>query len=232
MKKPAKYKYPLRSRAAILEWLKARKPYFGHYEFYPLNWNVKAYGVNLDFDHLVKRFQEWASPDIAPGGKYHEAYLAYARKKHAQLRDDELWQWGTEEAWRSVENDDGRRMLWNDEGPQVDIEFGLEGRSGGHLVVRKYDGFTFGRGRERYEWEQYLDELTWKDLWYLYRMVVTWDADFTQEAARDEIEYQAAFQFFVNHVGDESWIDESKVFRSAAIDLGAPTEEEESDEKA
>jgi hypothetical protein len=192
-KPPEKYRAPLRQRAAIERYLLARTPRRGFW----FAFNVKAGAARLDFPTLLARHRasgyadEWAlsQPD----------YMAAVRELHASTREATLWEWGTEDACRSVEDSDAFTHLWD--GTDVHVKWGFAGRSGGWLVMAEYDGHNL-RDRSPNEMAAWVRVFDYPDLMTLYKFVVQCEADFTPEAAASEVEYQAAFNFFCNACQD------------------------------
>ncbi len=121
-----------------------------------------------------------------------------ARAKYAEV-EKWLWDWGIEDTRRHVD-DDTYQCLWD--GTELDVEYQFEGRSGGWLLMTKFNGMNLTR-IDRHDFETaLLDTLSYESLRNLYQLVVQNDHDFRPEAVIDEIEYQAAFNFFENACGD------------------------------
>jgi len=196
------YQYPLRSRKAIIEYLTSGFRYDrGYHERYSLSFDVKAYNVDLDFDHLWEKYSKEYMPDHWECGN-RLSYKKLAKEKYEEVKEN-LWDWGQEGAWRNVDDGDCYRMLWS--GTVFDTKFGLAGRSGGHLVVTEWNNYSLDGTSE--DFDRDLEEMGWEDLRNLYKMVCQWEVDFTSENASAEVEYQAAFTFFVNIV-DPEWYAE------------------------
>jgi hypothetical protein len=189
------YTYALKSRKAITEFLIDHENYYRSMSTCsPLAWNVKAYGVNLDFDHLVEvyrkseggdwlDFPEWAIP----------AELVYNEYK------DRLFDCAIESCRFTVQDSDAYTTLWS--GKSVDVEYNFTGRSGGYVIIEKHNGTDLTR-ISRDEFPDYLDRMDFADLLDLYKLVVQNDRDFRREAVESEVEYQAAFTLIENLCGD------------------------------
>jgi hypothetical protein len=169
---------------------------------FPLNYNVKAYGVDLSFNHLWDRYAKEHLPSdvLEEGGLTLERYKDVALNEYNCLDENTLWGWGQEEAYRSLEDCDTYRLLWDGTHPEA-VEFRLLGRCGGHLCIQSVNGYSLNVGADAlYNMLIDPEQIDMKRLRILYKLARQWEKDFTGEKASAEIEYQAAFQFFVNVV--------------------------------
>lgn len=208
---PAYYRAPLRSRAAIVAFLKDAangRPSYGLFTF-----NVKAYGVDLSFDNLAKRARECGelAKDASP------RYLAECRAEYEETGEGQLCEWAIEQARENVKDFDTNRMLWN--GDKAIAEWSFAGRSGGWLALESFEGMELGESAVR----RHGSDMLWDSiagssfpfLRRLYRFVVQCLHDFRREAVESEIEHQAAFALFVNLCTDVE-TDEQAAEREAA----------------
>jgi hypothetical protein len=105
IKRPAQYNAPLKSRKAIIAFLQGHTDYQRSMSTCsPLAWNVKDYGSDLSFDHLVEVFRKsgyYGDDDVWLDSP---EYLAAARENYEEVEDD-LWNWAIEECQEGVEKD-------------------------------------------------------------------------------------------------------------------------------
>ena len=174
MKKP--YSFPLRSRAAIVEFLTRRGRSY-HYQRYAFAWDVKTHTAR--FDGAALRVH---APELDPA--LDSAWDAYTDAAGGAL----FWEWCedaarnsgvTEGEWTSYPGDD-----------QGDWDFSFAGRSSGWIVLEKW------RGRDMRDLDpaELADPEEWpfEDLRAFYRGIVCADQDFTPAKAAAEIEWFAA----------------------------------------
>jgi hypothetical protein len=199
IKRPACYAAPLRSRKAIVAFLTEHTSYYRNLSTCsPLAWNVKDYRSDLSFDNLTKVWRE--SGEYGPDEVWldSEDYLKAAREKYDEVKDD-LWGWAIESARDHAKEDCGNRTLWD--GTELQVEYGFYGRSGGWLLMTRFEGWNLTR-YDRGDFEELLEDMPYGELRSLYQLVVQCDHDFRPEAVTAEIEHCAAFGFFVNICGD------------------------------
>jgi hypothetical protein len=198
MKNP--YRYPLRSRKDIIEYLTDNGGYHSfHQGNYALSFNVKADRVDFDWDNVWDKYHSEYLPEDAGD----DENVLYAFKVVAYLlwekHQESLWDWGLEDAQSGVFNDEGACMLWC--GKMSEVEWAFAGRSGGYLCPARFNGYDLEIGEE--EFEELLGEMEWPDLYDFYRLACQWGVDFTPQAASSEVEYLGAFNLFVNIVEPE-----------------------------
>ena len=208
-----KITYPHKTRQARVDYICRIGGYFNRDGRWPIEFNVAADRCDFDFEHIWEKY----SKEFVP-----EECKDLARQKYEECRDD-LWQWGLEEAVRSLHDDDGYRMLRD--GTELEVTLELQGRGGKHLVITKFEGRSLCRIEEdllRHDMMyQYLPSgegtsefptlrkgATWDwsahEVELLYKYVRQCESDFTPATARAEVEYQGAFQFFANIV-EPAW---------------------------
>lgn len=194
--KPAAYRTPLKSATSIKNYLLDYKnrPYQanswqgdGQYLFC---WNVKCGNVNLDFDNLLKIWLEscCGDHDLANNPEWIEK----AQKLYEEHQKN-LFDWGLEGARNSILDTDTFFMTW--EGKKLNVQYGFCGRSQGWFVIEKFNNC---RLRTPYDLDYWCDEHL-RDLYALIRIL---EHDITREKACEEVEYRAAFDFFVNICAD------------------------------
>ena len=196
-KTPEQYKAPLKSRTAILGFL-ADRSYYDRPFRYPLSWNVKVHSFSDEWSDIadvvrsnfVDYVDEW-TPEVAE----------VVKSAYEGLTDEDkstLYYWALESAQDSVRDDDGYRMLYNEE--KTVAEWLFLGRSGGHLCLSEFDGLNMS-GVD-------LEEIEFPTLRRLYRFVVQCDHDFRRDAVKEEMTQQYAFNFVQHHA--EKAYDEYK----------------------
>ena len=209
------YTYPHRSREKMAHYvaINCGEYWAGHHDgCFPLNYYVKADHVDLDFDHLWEKYAPEHMPaevkDVVKNPEFAAAYEMVARREYDRIEQNTLWEWGQEGAWNSVTDSDTFGSLWS--GGTYKCKFGLYGRSGGHLCVEEAVGFNLNKKPEDLYNELNDPEYTRiEDLRILYKLARQWEVDFTAKKASAEIEYQAAWQFFVNVV-EGAWEEHRK----------------------
>lgn len=205
-KRPDYYAAPLRSRKAIIAFLIEHPDYHRSMSTCsPLAWNVKLYGIDLSYDNLVKKYKE--SGYAGPWIDFPE-FTTAAKAKYDE-HEKHLWEWGVEDASRGVNENDSNKTLWS--GTELDVEYVFAGRSGGWLLMHKFEGKDFTRFSYREEFEEYLSELPFRDLRNLYQLVVQNDHDFAREQVVAEVEYLTAFTFFENVCNDIPRFDRTQL---------------------
>lgn len=193
VRKPDYYKTPLRSREAIVDFCidAARQRGYDHRP-HPFCFNVKAWGTDLSFDHLLEIFRKDVDNYPWLGN---EDWLQAAREKFEELDQNDLWEWGREGACGLVTDSDCYNHLWD--GTPVDVEYSFEGRSGGWISLNSFDGVDF-TNRDYGDIRELLLEQDYAWLRRFYQLIVMLKHDFTTEAAVSEIEHHAAFCFVEN----------------------------------
>lgn len=193
MKTPKYYRAPLIKRSDIVAWLVDRATVSNARRGYGLfTFNVKCHNYDLSFGNLLAI--ETKAGDLPCDSI---PYLLECRERLTHQESESLYQTAIENAGRSVMENDGYRMLWDDNGAIADWAF--DGRSGGWLCLTSFDGVTLKPFDE--------DILTDPETAYvwlrsLYRFLVQCDHDFRREAVKSEIEWQAASTFFHNTCSD------------------------------
>lgn len=222
------YTYPHKSRLDKVDYICNIGGYRRHNDgSWPIEFNVAADNCNFDFDHLWARYAEaddegWLPSAARENPETLALYYALAKRLHAG-HEEHMWEWGQEEAARSLHDADTYRTLWD--GTMLNVKLELHGRSGKHLVIASFEshdleGMDEGelRAQMLYQSDGYHDEITtigtlrrgynwyyWSatDVDLLYRYVRQCAIDFTPAKASQEVEYQGAFQFFCNIVNSE-----------------------------
>lgn len=192
------YTYPHRSREAMIDYILSNGGYHRVGERWPLAYNVKAYGVDLDFDHLWTKYAK----DYLPrsyGRVVIDGCREIAERDYENCKDN-LFDWALEDARSNVTNCDTYRMLWDAKDVVPKTEFGFCGRSGGYICVMRFDWTEFrGWSQERFEeWLREPESNSMKDIRLLYKMCRQWEVDWTSKKASEEVEHQAAFRLFTD----------------------------------
>ncbi len=177
MSAPGHYQTPLRSRAAITEFIAQDwRGYYSRHENFALAWDVKAYAVDI----LTK------PEDFGLEARFDDAWAAYCEE------DIEMF-------WRACEDAASYYL----EGlycsypgtDQGDYEFTLCGRSGGHLCLVSWRGWSL-ENRNYCNREDFLAEfcvgLTFPELRDFYKAIVCMDHDLTPAKASEEVSYHIA----------------------------------------
>lgn len=214
MTMPEAYTTPLKKRADIAAYLMNRRSRsyrdHGHLLFC---FNVKVYCPDLDFDHLLDLHRQSGYAE----GKDSDAYwVEEARQRYAETDQDNLLEWAIEDAGRLVADSDCYTHLCD--GTQVEAEFAFVGRSGGWTALTEFEGIKMtGPDHLRNLFESGEDDgdtLSDESLHRIYSLVRMLEYELTQEKAKSEVEFQAAFAYFVNICGD---IPTSDVLLGAGI---------------
>ena len=200
---PEFYTTPLTARADIANYLMNRKGRYyrdhGHLLFV---FNVKVYDPDLDFDHMLDLNVEsgYGAGGTDPG------WIEETRQRHAETDQDDLYQMGVDDAGRQVTESDCFNHLYD--GTPVDVEYAFVGRSSGWIALTKFEGIKLidpDLLKDLFEGVQEDGEtptLTDVALQRLYALIRMLEHDLTQEKAKAEVEYQAAFNFFENLCAD------------------------------
>ena len=180
MKTKCPYTYPAKSRKAMTEYLTSHESYGGWNHpfrgYSPLSWNVKLGRTNND----GKRGEYTTTPE------FDEAWEAYCESNNG------LWDLIVEDMQRQYIEGEYTTFPGDDQGRW---KFGFAGRSGGHMLLEKWDDLDFLRhfsGED--DWAQWLAEIGFYTLRELYRAVRCMDTDFTRANIDSEFEYQLNFQ--------------------------------------
>lgn len=202
-RRPAYYACPLRSREAIVQYLTSEQHWQRcgwryHDGTYLFCFNVKLHGIDLSFEHLLELHRSELPDD--------PAYLERCQQHYDELyRSDtfKLFDYALEDVRRCVieesRNRDGRwqlvvsdsyNRLWA--GTRVSVELGFHGRSGGWLVVERFQGIALNSSLDLAS----EDEIDYHTLRQLYEYIVMCSHDFSRENCNRATEHAAAWQFF------------------------------------
>jgi len=196
------YKYPHRSRKDIVEYLTEFGGHSERHGSYPIAFNVKV-DVDLSFATIWELGGEWIKDILGDNINADDlhTFKLYCYLQHETLGTDLLWEWGVEDARRGITESDGYSMLWN--GTVLDVVWEFHGRSGGWLVPTVIEGSNL-EGLVGDCFEELLMEMGWKELCHFYKFIVQCEQDFGDNKPDREVEYQAAFNFFCNHI-EHDW---------------------------
>ncbi len=200
-KKENPYAYPLRKKLDIIEFLCDHDDYNDDHGcgYCPLSWDVKARSLDLSLNGLISVFKDKIGlVNWRHGEDYFDAsdsnFMNFLQEKYDEV-ESELWEWGVEGAQREVTDGDVSCIIWGSQTAER-VKFGFFGRTGGHLVVTRYDGYDI-TGGDGDDFREMLGDIDYKDLVKLYKLTVQWDKDFSGLAPGDAIERSAAWDFFV-----------------------------------
>ena len=193
IRKPDYYKTPLRTRRAITDFIVANTEQ-RHYDTpHLICFNVKAYHVDLDFNHLLALFcREEGDPLFAHDDQWRKA----AKEVYQEVSND-LWDFALEDARSVFDDTDCYNHLWD--GTPVNVAYSFEGRSGGWLSLNRFDGVSF---TEEHDLAILLNCQSYRWLRRLYQLIVMLVHDLRSEAVESEIEHHAAFNLFENCCAD------------------------------
>jgi hypothetical protein len=194
------------SRAKAVAYITSIGGYSDRHSRYPLMWSAKAYRAKLDIATLYSHdaasdfshLRDECGNDGERGVLYQLFYTAYQEHK------DQLWDWGTEEAWETFKEDTS--TFW---GQDVSHTWHLLGRSGGNAVLAEFDGATMSGSPEELEEtlmerpdkdtlgvaaEFNVDHIAVVDLFlYCVQIGVDWD---NPDAVGKEVEFRAAWRLW------------------------------------
>jgi hypothetical protein len=204
------FKYPLRSRAAIVKYLIETG---FDYQGILLSFNVKVHNVNFEFDNMLKLHSE--------NETLNQTQIEYARQwfttrygenkwvadKTQEAQRNQLWEWAMESAQTDVEEGDAYTTLWDDTPIDAPIEW--RGRSGGYVVMPKFEGWDLvGSEDTLEEFLMQVDyegqyEFPYKTLVILYKYMVEMNEFLNSKTAEKNVEYAASYTIFGNLLRDE-----------------------------
>lgn len=211
-KRPEYYRCPLRSRASIVAWLRGNKHWTRHADrdtVHLFAFNVKLHNLDFSFDNLWAKFQEsgYASEEQMTD----KAWLAACRKhfdEEGGERNQRLWEYSVSDACDQVVSTvrvkdkwvvctaDTYSRTWSRD--DVDVDLGFHGRSGGWLVIEKFQGLKLTRSLDLED----PDEIDYRTLRLLYEYVTMLSHDFRDGQPELAVEDAAAFMFFENSCSD------------------------------
>ena len=192
MKIPEAYKTPLKKRQDIQDFIiqnTIQRSY--NHEPHPLCINVKCYNVNPEFEHLLELIKNYEDEPYL----HHEDWLKQAKIKYDEV-EDQLFDWGLEDARRNFEDSD--TCLPN--GEKIEVNYEFVGRSGGWLSITRFENYSFQDTYGEDGLEQTLKEMDFKTLKKLYQLITMLKHDLKHP--EQEVEFQAAFQFVYNACAD------------------------------
>lgn len=194
LRAPKQYRAPLRSRKAMIDYLLAGPGHCHGYDQYLFAFNVKVYDIDLDFDHLLRQYvDDGQTSEAFDYWIGNPEFLAKIRKEHAR-QENNLFDWGQEGAWETVENDEAYTSLWS--GENVAVKYDRFGRSSGYIVITELEGKKFSGREGMDEYRYWLEAMGTHQLRKVYQFIVQCRADFTPAAAKEEIQIRAAVAFF------------------------------------
>ncbi len=191
MKTPPCYVAPLKSRAAICAWLLERANH-SRRMYGVFCYDVKLLNLDTSFALVLKNGVDagHVSKTASP------RYLAALAERWEETKET-AFDLGTQDACEAVLDTDTNRILWN--GNEVVAQWQFEGRSGGWLVLKSFEGVDL----HAYEASELFgpeNESGFNWLRRLYRFLIQCDHDFSRPET--EVEYLAADYFFANRIDD------------------------------
>lgn len=180
------YKFPARSRKAMVEFMESIGSYYERPHRYPFSWNVKLpYCPRSNEARTLNPFH----PD---GGQFapalDDAWQAEMESDYFDCRIIEDMRSGLDfySVWPGVDQDE--------------FKFSFAGRQGGHLILES----AYGISLAGFDLESLLDvqtdwgvdesPYTFAEVRRLYRAIVQMDSDFSAEHVRDAMLHAIAFQ--------------------------------------
>lgn len=160
---------------------------YGFYERYPLIWNVKAY-PDLDLEDFTKWLTDNEDFSLDVSDPRTLKVIADAHKQNA----DHLWQWGIEDACRSLLEDDCYRMT-RFSAKTFTWEGYMIGRSGGYFALKEFEELRL-KGLDEEELEENLKELATEDLFDLCMFCVEMNICLARKLVEEAVQYQAFWQ--------------------------------------
>ena len=196
----APYSAPLKSRKAITDYILSeqgcRESHCDYHNSYFFSFNVKLYNLKTDFDSLFKRFLESGEVNKNDSKWSDEDYLGRLEELFNKIDKNDLFDSASKIARDGVLDTDSYRAPW-DSDIYKDIDLTFFGRNGGWLGLSKYDGTDLSQMRKD-DVEEWLNGMSFQELRYFYKWLVMCETDFGGEKPEREVEYQAAFVFFLN----------------------------------
>lgn len=193
----------------------------GHRETFSIEFNVSTQNANLLRDNLWEllcsdRIDVGVTPDdanyVEAKNIFNVAYETY---------ENELWDWGVEDAWEGWYETDSAFEMFN--GERVEWRGGRYGRCGKHLCIAECGGLRLDYSTEELEErltaepcdEDYVEDSVVRKLFLL---CVQNTVDLTLEEIGMEVEYQAAFRLWVSFVEPE--LEEAVALKEKKARLG------------
>ena len=179
------YEFPKIGRVGIITELMNHSVHRdGHYGDFYLSWNVKM-DMNLDDSGKLG--------DYEVDSQFDEKWAEYMEEN-----DSDIFYRICEDMARTYLENEYCTYPGNDQG---DYQFGFQGRSGGHLVLREVDGNEIGFSSYN-DVQNVLNELDDSELVKIYKVVKSLDADITKAKLGQEWAYQLNF---VRQDLEEEW---------------------------
>lgn len=182
--------------------------YYDRHDRFAIGFNVKAYGADVSEENLWKKLTSGEmslGPDTTlPAGEQAAVKALFSRvyKEH----ENNLWDWGLEEAYEGWRDSDTPYETWL--GERVDWKFELRGRSGGHLVMTECEGLSLMCSPEDLEETLFEREdgeycIGATVLRKLFIICVQNHFELTTTAAAEEVEYRAAWRLWASFMEDQ-----------------------------
>lgn len=193
------YDFVLKRRRQIAHYIAyGISPYYARGEVFPLNYNVKQHAPQRGFEWC---WAQYAEEMLSGYAEIHDPFVMAELKpllEYVYDSNHDLWYQAADDARASVNDCDTYKMTWD--GKEVhNVKFEFHGRNAGHLCVTEIDGMnTAVPPHELYN--NLLDKSMFNrmQLREIYKLAVQWRADFTQQTATNEVEYQMCYLLFAH----------------------------------
>lgn len=177
----SKYIFPHKSRKSIIQYFTNHTQYQGWNHpsrgWSPFAWNVKIYNEDESGGWATK-IHEPLDPLL------NEEWEIYYKKNQFVIWDNVI------EDCRNYYRKHYTTYPGDDQG---DWEFCFGGRSGGWMILEKWRNTNFLSKFSRFEFLDWLDELSFSDLFTLYKAIRCMDVDFTREKMESNFNYNLSF---------------------------------------
>lgn len=197
-----------KSRKAMVDFICNIGGYSTRGDSFAIEFNIKAYLADLDKDHLWWMLCS-GKMDVGPASDWPPEKTAQAMslfyKAHKEHEDD-LWNWGVEEAYESWRDSDTPYETFA--GERIEWKWEVHGRGAGHLCMTECEGYSLkGDPEDLRETLMCKDGGDWdiphSQVRKLFIICVQNTVDLTPRNIADEVEYRAAWRLWVSFVENE-----------------------------
>lgn len=154
---------------------------------YPLVWNVKSY-PDLDLEDFTK----WLTDNEDFSLDVNEPRTLKAIADAHKQNEDHLWQWGIDDACRSLLEDDTYHFT-RFSAETLGWDGRMIGRSGGYFALNTFEALKLV-GLDEDEFEEVLKELETEELFKLYMFCVEMNICLDRKLVEEAVQYQAFWQ--------------------------------------
>jgi len=192
--KPEAYKMKTRSRKGMIEAIIDMTERRSYHNSYLLCFNVKCHDADLDLSNLLAKWRECEGNQPYT---HNLTWLRAVKERYDQVKD-QLFGWGIEDA--RMQFDEGNMFHTLYDGTELSVEYAFVGRSGGWLAITRFEEHPFNlKGTNL---EETLAEMEYNQLKELYQLILIIKDTTKRSKIKEEVEYQAAFNFFANACAD------------------------------